>query len=369
MITAQSLRSWLTGSKGSFVASQYPFPVEFLETQGSFLWIATSGTTSLSPTPRRWIAHTRESLFSSAKSVCSWLEVSEADSWARILPMHHMGGLSIEARSVLSGCRVLYRTPPWDPVGVRDWLNEHRATIVSVVPTQVYDWVQKQVRAPVSLRAVIVGGDRLGSDLVARAGSLGWPILRSYGLTETASMIACDLNPSENESNGLPVLDHVSLKENQSGLLEIESEALFSEELVWDEVQKCFFKVLRTPGPWVSSDLGHVQDHRVRVLGRADDLVKVLGSLVHLGQCDLKLAACLSAAGYSQHAVVVSVPDDRQGHRLELRVEGPQDPELAKKILDLWNQKCAGIERAQRLVWLDQIPRTELGKIRRTLIR
>jgi O-succinylbenzoic acid--CoA ligase len=88
----------------------------------------------------------------------------------------------------------------WNAVGFAQRCADAGVTMSSLVPAQVFDLVTQAVRAPAGLRAVVVGGGRLESGLGAAARALGWPVLQSYGMTETASQVATE--PLEHLESG-----------------------------------------------------------------------------------------------------------------------------------------------------------------------
>jgi O-succinylbenzoic acid--CoA ligase len=334
------------------------------------LWMATSGTTSDGGGfPRRWIGHSRESLMASAKSVCRWLEVRGSDRWARVLPLHHMGGLSIEVRSVYRGFKVLASPASWKAGEFAGWLAQERATIVSLVPTQVHDLVQARITCPASVRAVVVGADRLAPELLHEASVLGWPLLPSYGMTETASMIACH-QPGKEITETIPVLEGVEVRvapagaaHSSEGRLQLRAPQLFQAELFWNGRE---YQLQRRPsGWWTTEDRARLSDdgRRVLPLGRDQDFVKILGEGIQLSDLDVRLLALLRSHGFSGEAAFATRPEERRGAELVLVLT--QDFASA---LELWNSKCSPVERAKSVLVVESLPRTELGKLRRSAL-
>lgn len=365
---SSDFKKWLLSRhQEAFVASPGAVPAEYLG--HPWLWISSSGTTADSEVPPRILAHSRQSLLNSASSVCEFLQVDANDRWARILPLHHMAGLSLDVRAEVSGCKIIDGAPDWNPAKTAEWLTEEKATLVSVVPTQIYDWVKNHTSAPPSLRQVIVGADHLDEQLATEAKLLGWPIVASYGLTETASMIACQKTASSPTSSWLDLLPHAEVSLNNEGLFCIQASSLFSAELKWNENTNCYsFKSLEELGvsrTWDSEDFGEVIDRKIKILGRRGDLVKILGSLVNLPELDQRLRALLKRQQITHLAAFVARKDARKGHQLELVVEGSYNLKTETNIINLWNQNCLGLHRVEKISWVDVLPRTALGKLKR----
>ena len=190
------------------------------------IWIATSGTTRRSGV--RWVGLSKNAMRASAEAVNRHLSSSSIDVWINVLPTYHVGGLSILVRAGLSRSKVIdFSKPKWDAKKYIAEINKHRATLTSLVPTQVYDLVEQELRSPVSLRATIVGGAALDPMLYHRARALGWPLLPTYGMTECCSQVATAdlLSLKKSEYPELRPLSHVELQ-LRNGRLAIRSESI-----------------------------------------------------------------------------------------------------------------------------------------------
>ncbi|MDB6080589.1 MAG: menE, partial [Akkermansiaceae bacterium] len=150
------------------------------------VFFRTSGSTGVP----KWIGHTRASLLASADAVNAHLHVAATSCWGLALPLHHVGGFGVMSRAWRAGCRVAVYPDRWSAAPFASWLAEEKVTHLSLVPTQVHDLVAAGCRGPASLQAVVVGGGVLPVATGRAARELGWPVLASYGMTETASQIA-----------------------------------------------------------------------------------------------------------------------------------------------------------------------------------
>lgn len=147
----------------------------------------TSGTTG---TPKG--AELRHaSLFWSAIGSALHLGAVPGERWLACLPLFHVGGLSILARSVLTGSEVVLHEQ-FSPDAVARALEHEHVSLVSLVAVMLERllevWGERP--APPTLRCVLLGGGPAPRPLVERARSLGFPIATTYGLTEAASQVA-----------------------------------------------------------------------------------------------------------------------------------------------------------------------------------
>lgn len=152
-----------------------------------FILIPSSGSTQNTNESVKVIALTEQALTNSAKRVNKEFSGDENSVWGCVLPLFHVGGLGILLRATAEGSITYYTS--WDKFSP-EWLHENKITHLSLVPTQIYEIVQKNWDAPAYLQTVFVGGAALDLDLAKQAEALGWPLVQTFGMTETASMIA-----------------------------------------------------------------------------------------------------------------------------------------------------------------------------------
>lgn len=308
------------------------------------VWIATSGTLA-----SQWVALSKKALLLSAAAVNTHLQATAQDSWGLTLPLAHVGGLGIMARAHLLKQKVITLTPDgWNPSALdeKNW----QGNLLSLVPTQVHDLVQQKITPPKTLRAVVVGGDRLGPELYQAALKLGWPLLPSYGLTECGSQIATA--SISNISGKLTPLSHVKLRVDQEDRLWIESGALFTGKAVIENEKMTW--IPRESGAWATQDRAEIaKDGSLTILGRFDSVVKVRGEKVDLSALEIELQNKLNIT-----LIVIALPDERDGSALWLVAEKSLYLEQLNQGL-LPHQKLSGIHI------VPAFPRTALGKIKR----
>lgn len=314
------------------------------------LAFATSGTSG----PPKLLCLSRSALLASAAAVNKRLNVSAADTWLRALPLFHVGGIGIHARSHLSSCRVVVDAEKWDAQRVVSLMATERVTIASAVPTQVHDLVSAGLRAPECLRVLLTGGAALAPDLQAGALALGWPVHATYGLTEAASSVAIASIPG----GPMEMLPHLHARISARGTLELSGAALFSGQLIPGAAGEAWSFQPRA-GEWhETSDLASLAESdglAPRVLsihGRSDRTLKIRGELVNLDALESLLpGGCALLARESP----------RSGHELVIFTERPAScPDLAAACGDF-----PPYARVSEIVPVPQLPCTVLGKLDR----
>ncbi|MGJ8672402.1 AMP-binding protein [Rubritalea sp.] len=310
------------------------------------VFFQTSGSTGQS----KWVALSKDALLASARGINAHLGIETGAKWVLNLPIFHVGGFGVLTRSFLTGghCQVFHEK--WGAVAFSRFVYEHGSEYISLVPTQVVDLVRSRCIAPHSVKAVVVGGGKLEDSVYRDALALGWPVLRSYGMTEAGSQIAT----GDNFEGGLNVLPIWETRVNQDGLLEWRGDAGLSFYLEEGEEG---FRVIdpKHDGWFTTQDRVSISDGRLSMLGRNDSLVKVLGELVDIGRLEERLREEVG-----RDCVILTVPDERRGVLLVPVIESEGDVELPG---------FSGIERLQNALFLQVFPRTSLGKIRRGIVR
>lgn len=324
----------------------------------SIIWLASSGTTDALP---KIIGLKKSAFLTSARSVNRYLGVEAEDRWALLLPEYHVGGLSILARAFLSKSRVDKYSDRWQVDEVYQWLCQVQPQFVSLVPTQLHDLIQRQYPASPNLKAVLIGGADLNQGLAKNAEKIGWPIHQTFGMTETASMIAAG------PPGKMKLLPHSEALIDEEGFLQLRGESLFS--VIIDGNQKAAPAItLQAPGVWwKTSDRAALINEHFQWLGRSDDFVKIKGEGVFVSELTQKVSDFLNGRSLPYKLLAILVQEDpRSGGRLLAALEplgATDESELASWTRDL-NQELAKAEKIQAFHVRQDWPKTSLGKLK-----
>ena len=300
--------------------------------------------TSGSSGEEKWIALSEKALEWSARSVIEALEISESDVLGLVLPRIHVGGYGLVLRAKLSRASLVEFEGRWDARSFASWCEEQAVTVLSLVPTQVYDLMVGKIQAAKSLRVIVVGGGALEDELCMAARALGWPVLPSYGMTETSSQIAT--------GDGLPLLPGWEARVEE-GRLALKGGGLLSAVI---RRQGTSFESVdpKVDGWFLTNDRAEVTSTGLRILGRSDRLVKVLGELIDLDELERFWSDVLG-----EEVAIIAKADERRGVNLILYFEGE-----GEKLEEL-NASLPGPERVRSWRRVSSLPRSALGKIDR----
>lgn len=303
--------------------------------------------------PRKLFFLPKRALLASARAVNSFFDLGPAESWARALPTFHVGGLGLEARAFESGARVFVFERPWSAAEFMNWLRATPARVLSLVPTQLYDLVRGNFRAPCGLRWVFIGGAALEPALRARALELGWNCVSTYGMTETCSMVAV----SSDAEDFFRPLSHVEFK-TVGGRLAVRGDSLARRLLVPGSASR---EIVDAEGWYLTQDLAELHERGLRFLGRVGEEIKISGELVSLASLRSLLGEIVEeAGGIPSQFALLALSEPRRGHELVLVSERPEGE--AARIRELFDDRVPPYEKIHRVLAGLQIPRTEMGK-------
>ena len=249
--------------------------------------------------------------------------------WLLTLPASYVAGLQVVVRSLLAG---------HEPAVLGDRGLAEAAPgcrFVSLVPTQLHR---------------LLGGGPIDAGLRARAEAAGVLVVATYGSSETSGGCVYD---------GVP-LDGVDLDldERAGGRIRIRGPVLFDG---YDGDPALTAETL-VDGWFVTSDVGRIEDGRLRVLGRVDDVVISGG---------VNVPAPAVARRLREHPDVTAVEvigaDDAEwGQRLVAFVVGRLTLDEARE----WVAAAHPRSWAPRdLVVLDGLPMLDTGKVDRLRLR
>lgn len=305
----------------------------------------------------------RPSLLKNAKAVNDFYQLSTDDKWGLSLPLYHVGGLSVIARSYLTKSDVI-DLRGWNP---REWkkkVQQSRITITTIVPTQLYDLVREKIPPPTCLRYLIVGGDFLSEELKMRAYQMGWPIRHTFGMSEVCSQIA-----SEKEfhmKHHLEVLPIHDVKEKE-GRLFIKSSSFFSYQFFLKKNERSYEITLRSYQDFIdeqgflpTSDLVKIHHNMISPLGRVENEFKIAGHLINLNQLKQTLSTYLLKNNLFNQAELVVRPAERKGKELILLLlKNSALKDHLHEIYDLFSPI-----KIDRVIEVHSFKRTDLGKLK-----
>ena len=304
------------------------------------------------------------------------LGIHTNDRWMAVLPLFHVGGLSILMRSVIYGITVVVHET-FDPAKVNESIERDRVTIISVVSTMLRRMLvdQEASQYPDWLRCVLLGGGPAPRPLLEECARRNVPVTQTYGLTESASQIAT-----------LPP-DEALLKLGSAGKPLYPNELAISSDDRWAAPGEPGEIVVRGPiitagyygrpdatssafrdGWFHTGDAGYLdQDGYLYVLDRRDDLIVTGGENVYPAEVE----AVLSGHPDIVEAGIVGIADEEWGQRVVGLITCTDESRLEPNAIRSWCREfLAGYKAPVELRFTSRpLPRNAGGKLLRRQIR
>jgi len=317
----------------------------------------------------------RGAFLASARASAEVLPFGPGDRWLLAMPLAHVGGLSILTRALFGGGGVVLGGA-FETGRVLRALAAARVTHASLVPTMLRRILDQGARAPDGLRVVLLGGAAAPDALVDEALDRGWPIHRTYGLTEACSQVATEPRPGAGLRPLPGVVVAVGGPEGKAsdrdaghdrvGEVEVGGPILFDGYL--EEDGRLERPGRGADGSFPTGDLGRLRaDGVLEIVGRRDDVIVTGGENVHPGEVEAVLAAVPGAG----EVVVLGLPDPTWGDRVVAVWERAAGPEagLGARLEAQARAALAPHQRPKELIAVPVLPRTPTGKVDRRALR
>ena len=315
---------------------------------------------------------TAENLEASALASAELLGLGPSDRWLACMPLYHVGGIGIRVRSVLTGCAGELQ-PRFDAAAGNEVVGAGQVTFLSVVPTMLQRMLDDPTgdRLPGRLRCVLVGGGPIAPSLVERALARGIPVAPTYGLSEASSQVTV-LSPHEAGAHpgsaGRPLpgvavevvdRDGRPLPPGAIGEIRVRGPIVADGRLDGPPER---------PGGWLATgDLGRLDgEGYLYVADRREDLIVTGGENVMPAEVEAALAAHPAVA----EAAVYGLPDPEWGQAVCADVVVAPGAAVTIDALQAFVRSRIAVYKApRRICFVDALPRTASGKVRRAALR
>jgi o-succinylbenzoate---CoA ligase len=302
--------------------------------EGTAVVVGTSGSTGVP----KGVELSAAALRHSARASLDRVGARPGERWLCCLPVSHVAGLAVLVRSLVSGTEpVLAERADAGTVAASGCAH------VSLVPTQLQRLLADGPAPLDGFSSVLLGGAAAPADLLDAARGAGVPVVTTYGMTETCGGCVYD---------GVP-LDSVRAEVRDDGRIWISGPVLFTG----------YLRGPRAPadGWFRTGDLG-VRDGagRLRVRGRADDVINTGGHKVVPGE----VAAALQSCPGVRDVAVVGQRDPEWGERVVAVVvpADPADPPAPELLRRHVRERLPRYAIPSRVVMVDAVPMLPSGK-------
>lgn len=344
--------------------------------------IATSGTSG----EPKWVPISLPQLQTSVSGSPANLLPDKNNAWLLSLPIHHTGGLAVLLRSALNGNDVVVS----EGISTSDITaclkNFPQIQTLSLVPKQLSEIIKsnEELDRTLKYKHILLGGGPVSVELRQKIHHSKLSVFYSYGMSETFGQLfsvnAKDLNAAEIEQNlagKISANNEFHIDENQHLLVkgpQVFTGYLSNEENK-DLTQKAWFD---------TGDLARINDFgNLEILMRRTDLIVSGGKNIRPQEVEQLIANTLNLR--IENYVVVGVEDSEWGEIVGLCIEEkalfelfPEENtnidsgktiQLQQRLQAILLEKLPKNLTPRRVKSLKNLPRTDIGKIKRAEIK
>jgi O-succinylbenzoic acid--CoA ligase len=290
------------------------------------LVVSTTGSTGVA----KEIGLSASALLASARASNKFLGAEPGNTWSLLLPLNHIAGINVLIRSLELG------TLPTNLLGYEG--NFPKVDFTAVVPTQLFRAIngdENLLNHLVAAKAVLVGGAALTKELRAAAEAAGINIVETYGSTETSGGCIYNGTPLEGIEISLGLDNRIAIKGK-----------VLAEEVASED------------GWYYTSDTGHLEDGKVFIDGRIDEIVITGGENISLSAIDRLLAQ-----NYPDFQIAsFAITDAEWGQAIHLALVGA-DSSIEAAIQQLLEREIGAAAKAKGFHYISELPLIGIGKI------
>jgi len=357
-----------------------------LDERSPMMFCYTSGTTG-NP---KGVAYTQRSTYMHTISNLANFAIGPEDNVLPVVPMFHAAAWGYPFMATARGAKLTYPGPDLSPAGLVKLFEDEKVTFSAGVPTVwlgIQQYLTEHPEADVSsLRAFLCGGSAVPRSMIDWFWkNRGIPVQQGWGMTETNPVASVAvLKPHMADWDWERKLDFMETAGLPIPGLQVKIVDEFGAELPHDGVA---FGELLIRGPWIAAQ--YYNDPRssqqfvegwlrtgdvckidpegyIRITDRAKDLIKSGGEWIS----SLDIENTLMGHPGVVEATVVGLKHDKWQERPVAFVVRAADADVSEDDLKgFLADKVASWWLPDRVVFIDEIPKTGTGKFDKKVVR
>jgi fatty-acyl-CoA synthase len=363
-----------------------------LDEDEAFAMCYTSGTTGM---PKGVVYSHRSMMLHTLVQALTCpigFRVGADDSFLPVVPMFHANAWGYPYSCAMVGAKLVFPGPYLDPESLLEVFESERVTVAAGVPTIWMGVLQMLDRDPErfdlsALRATLVGGSAAPRSLIAGFKQRhGIQIVHGWGMTETSPLATVsdligDLRDADEETK----LDVIAMQGVPLPFVELRARDFDGNDVPRDGDTMAELEIR---GPWVAAGYYDTPEQAdrwtedgwfrtgdivsfdprgyIQIKDRAKDVIKSGGEWIS----SVELENALMGHPAVAEAAVIAIPDEKWDERplavVVLREGASATPEELREFL------APGFAKwwlPDRFELVDEIPKTGVGKFRKTALR
>jgi fatty-acyl-CoA synthase len=349
----------------------------------------TSGTTGRS----KGVVYSHRALVLHSLDCCgvNSFAISARDTVLQIASLFHANGWGIPFTAALAGAKLVLPGPFADPEGILDLMEQERVTAALGVPTVFISILDALDRQPERWKfswpvRFLLGGAASSEALMRGFERHGITVFSLFGMTETTPHATCSrLRPhmdswsdakkyEQRLKQGIPAsLVQARIMRPDGAVAPHDGVTVGEIELRGPWIASAYYNLPEESHKWSADgwlrtgDMGQIDEHGyLKLVDRSKDLIKSGGEWI--SSVDLENA--LMGHPAVKEAAVIGVPHPKWQERplavVVLNDDAHAEPAELREFL---GTKFAKWQLPDAFVFASEIPRTSVGKFRKTALR
>lgn len=352
----------------------------------------TTGTTGMP----KGVIYTHRGIFLRSLATClaDTYAISERDVILHVVPMYHISSWFMPYAATLVGAKQVLPGIKFRPNNIYELIKNEKVTVSDGVPTIWIDFLNYVRSSNVkkeelkSLKKLIIGGSAPPKSLIkSYKEELGIEVIHAWGMTETYDSAVASMVKSYFELKGEEIYDLISKQGIPFPGIEVDAINEKGESIKWNgnEVGELIIRgawVINEYygdenktresfiGDWLRTGDMVTIDHEgyIEIIDRLKDIIRSGGEVIS----SIKLENMIMAHPAVLEAAVVAIKDERWGERpiacvvLKEEFKGKVDEIEIKEFL---KSKVPNWWLPDKILFLDSLPKTSVGKIDKKVLR
>ncbi len=352
----------------------------------------TSGTTGM---PKGVVYSHRSTVLHTFGVACGsphGYALAESDVFLPVVPMFHANAWGYPYLGAMLGSKLVYPGPYLDAESLLEAFVEEQVTWAAGVPTIWLGILQALDANPAKydlshMKGMLIGGSAPPPTMIAGFKERhGLNVVHGWGMTETSPVASVSALPGElAQADWETQLEYISLQGQPLPFVELRLRDDEGKELPWDDSA---MGELEVRGPWVASSYYKTPEQAdrwtadgwfrtgdivsihprgfIRIQDRSKDVIKSGGEWIS----SVALENALMGHPAVAEAAVIAMPDERWDERpLAVVVLKQGASATALELREFLAGQFAKWWVPDSVEFVDEIPKTGVGKFRKTALR
>lgn len=341
----------------------------------------TSGTTG----EPKGVMLSHRSLIATMRNLMVEVPLGPEDVVLHVAPLTHLSGYVSFVAAARGATQVTM--PSFEPESTLRAIGEYGVTILPAVPTilnMLLPALKSSEWSTGTLRTVLYGGSPIAPTRLAELlNVLGSVFVQGYGLTEVPFPLAslskqahafdCEMEPPTRLASAghvnpfvqlrIKSLDGTDAADGQDGEILVRADTAMSG--YWNRPEATA-EVFLEDGWVATGDIGRLESGYLYIVDRQKDIIISGGFNVYPGEIEKAIMALPEV----DEVAVVGVPDARWGETVRAIVSVREGCSVTEQEIDeVCRQRIASYKRPRSIEFVDALPKTATGKIRRHELR